>query len=210
MGTATILLIRHIPVWYHQQLLVTLPAALLAAMAVGETILWIYQAVRLRHLSALPAILSIISLMIFARVWMTEAPISYNQFRTKPSLGEVDLKLSREKIEFLWLMNDYAPQTHWVVTDTPMYAFRARLPVPPNLAALTSKRVNTGNIVEAELLDIMREYQPEQVMMGRFTFPELQAYLNAHYNLLLDQLEMRLYLRKDLYPNPLVRGEDDN
>jgi hypothetical protein len=91
-----------------------------------------------------------------------------------------------------------------------MYAFRARLPVPPNLAAFTSKRVNTGNLAEEELLETMRTYQPEQVMMGRFTFPELQAYLNAHYNLLLDQLEMRLYLRKDLYPNPLIQGDDAN
>lgn len=210
MGTATLLLFRHIPVWYHQQLLVTVPAALLAAMAVGESMHWIYRAVRSRRFSVMPAILSIISLTIFAWVWMMEAPISYDQFRTKPSLWETDLKLRREKIEFLWLMNDYAPQTHWVVTDTPMYAFRARLPVPPNLAAFTSKRVNTGNLAEAELLETMRAYQPEQVMMGRFDFPELQAYLNAHYNLLLDQLDMRLYIRKDLYPNPLVRGDEDS
>jgi 4-amino-4-deoxy-L-arabinose transferase-like glycosyltransferase len=210
MGTAATLLFRHIPVWYHQQLLVTIPAALLAAMAVGETINWIYQAVRLRRFSGVPAILAIISIMIFARVWMTEAPISYNQFKTKPSFREVDLKLSREKIEFLWLMNDYAPQTHWVVTDTPMYAFRARLPVPPNLAAFTSKRVQTGNLTEGELFETMRAYQPEQVMMGRFDFPELQSYLNARYNLLLDQLDMRLYIRKDLYPYPLVSGDDAN
>jgi hypothetical protein len=108
MGTATLLLFRHIPVWYHQQLLITVPAALLAAMAVGETILWIYQAVRLRRFSVLPAILSVISLAIFAWVCVMEAPIAYHQFSTKPAFLETNLKLSDDKIEFLWLMNDYA------------------------------------------------------------------------------------------------------
>ena len=79
-----------------------------------------------------------------------------------------------------------------------MYAFRTRLAVPPELGVFTSKRVYTGNLTEAELLDALETYQPEQVLFGRFEFPGLQSYLDEHYQLVQAHDQTHLYIRKDL------------
>src|SRR3990170_2927205 len=121
------LLYFHSPVWDHHQLLVTIPAALLAASAVVE--------------------------------------------------------LGPDKEAFLRKMIKFAPQTEWVVTDLPMYAFRAGLPVPPELAVFSLKRVETGNLDGGQVLAMVIKYDPEQVLIGRFEFPMLEQYLAENYRL---------------------------
>lgn len=99
-------------------------------------------------------------------------------------------------------MNEYIDRTHWIVTDTPMYAFRVHRPVPPNLATFSAKRLATGSLTEQDILAAMREYQPEQVLMARFTIPALEAYLQENYTLILTEEFFRLFIRNDLKPAP--------
>ena len=115
-----------------------------------------------------------------------------------PSLSGSGLDLGPITEKFLLKMIDHAPETNWVVTDLPMYAFRARLPVPPNLAVFSLKRVETGNLTEEEVAETVRKYMPEQVLIGRFTYPSLEGFLEQHYRVIHSKEGMRLYLRKDL------------
>ncbi len=100
--------------------------------------------------------------------------------------------------KFFIKMLKFAPETNWVVTDLPMYPFRARLPVPPNLAVFSLKRVETGNLTEEQVLDTIREYNPEQVLLGRFQFPVIEIYLRRGYRLVYFKDDMKLYVRNDL------------
>jgi len=121
-----------------------------------------------------------------------------NDLRYQEDLETAELRVVPYKLKFLDQMNQYAPLTKWVVTDMPMYPFRARLPVPPDLATFTSKRWETGNLSEAEMIEAVRSYDPEMVLIGRFAFPELEQYLQPGYRLVRDRANIRLYIRDDL------------
>jgi hypothetical protein len=96
-------------------------------------------------------------------------------------------------------VNQYAGQTNWMVTDLPMFAFRAGIPVPPNLAVISGKRLASGGLSEETMIETVREYSPEQVLIGRFEFPALEQSLLENYALILErEQELRLYIRKDL------------
>lgn len=206
MVTATLLLWPYSPMWWHQAFLVMIPAAMLAGIAVGEALLmavsWISRAVALlewaRKLAIAPAVLSIVTLAVFAWTLAARVPMTIRQFNPSPTLWNPELKLHYSFRKFLWAMEEYAPDTRWVVTDVPIYAFREKLPVPPNLATFTSKRLYTGNLSEAEILQTIQEYKPEQVLFGRFKFPEVEKYLLKDYRLVRDRREMRLYIRNGL------------
>ena len=95
-------------------------------------------------------------------------------------------------------MTNHAPETHWVVTDLPMYAFRVGLLVPPYLAVSSTKRRSTGELTEQQFIAIIEEYKPEQVLIGRSTYPEIEKYLEQDYRVLYTRGKRLLYLRKDL------------
>jgi hypothetical protein len=109
-----------------------------------------------------------------------------------------DVKVPSPKYQLVAKMIQHAPRTHWVVTDSPMYAFRAGLPVPPHLAVISRKRLSTGALNESEILHTIREWKPEQVLIARFKFPSIVNYLEEHYRAIYFQDDKKLYLRGDL------------
>jgi hypothetical protein len=76
-----------------------------------------------------------------------------------------------------------AGQTHWVFADRVVYAFWAGLPVPPELAVIPRKRVWSGQLTEAELIEYLERYRPERTLLlsGLTDWPGLAAYIQAHY-----------------------------
>ncbi|MGK7911100.1 MAG: glycosyltransferase family 39 protein [Synechococcus sp.] len=60
------------------------------------------------------------------------------------------------------------PGDEWLLTDFPIYGFLSNLKVPPYLATVSSKRVNTGNLTKEDLQRILAEYDPAQVLIGRY------------------------------------------
>jgi 4-amino-4-deoxy-L-arabinose transferase-like glycosyltransferase len=194
---AYLLLAVYRPVWYHHQLLITIPAALLGAAAVGESVRWLVSLPASRELISSRTLLSVIGLTAF--IWVTAGalPVARQQLNTRPQLSGFVLTATAGKLEIFRTMNEYAPQTHWVVTDMPMYAFRIQRPVPPDLATFSLKRLGSGELSEAEIMADMHAYQPEQVLMGRFEIPALEAYLKENYTLIRSEEDLRLFLRND-------------
>lgn len=188
------------PVFYHHQLLITVPMAMLAAAGVGEGVSWL---IALRHgtdLIRLQTGLGLVALAGFIWVSATYGRVLDKDLLNSPSLGGSELQATAGKLRILNLMNDYVDQTHWIVTDVPMFAFRVARPVPPALATFSSKRLATGSLTEEAILKAMHEYQPEQVLMARFEIPALEAYLQENYTLMLSPEFYRLFLRNDLVP----------
>lgn len=196
MITAFIILLNIRPVWFHHQLLITLPAAMLAGGAAAETIRIIPRAIRspasMGHLwiwlaGGLTAIMLVLA----------NLPIqASSQFLSTEKTGEQRAPYEERVMRRI---SQYADQTKWMVTDLPMYAFRAGIPVPPELAVISAKRIAAGELSGSELLNAVQEYKPEQVLLGRFDFPELQEYLAENYYLILERPgELKLYARQDL------------
>jgi 4-amino-4-deoxy-L-arabinose transferase-like glycosyltransferase len=186
------------PVFYHHQLLITIPIAMMAAAVVGEGI---HSFIRLRQPSALihlQTLFGIVALIGFGWVSTHYIPVLDKELMNRPRISGFNLKATPGKLKVLRTMNEYIGQTNWIVTDVPMYAFRVQRPVPPILATFSSKRLATGSLTEADILTAMREYHPEQVLMARFVIPALEAYLQKNYTLVLSEEYFRLFIRNDL------------
>jgi 4-amino-4-deoxy-L-arabinose transferase-like glycosyltransferase len=197
-AVAYVMLSFYSPVFYHHQLLITVPMALMAAAGTGEAV----SALLAPGLSSGPLglrwALGIAALAGFLWVSAIYRPVLDKELLNGPSLGDSELQATAGKLRVLNLMNEYIDQTNWIVTDVPMFAFRVGRPVPPVLATFSSKRLATGSLTEEDILTAMREYQPEQVLMARFEIPALEAYLQEHYTLVLSPEFYRLFLRNDL------------
>lgn len=188
------------PVFYHHQLLITIPATVIAAAALGDGLL---SLLRLRHapdLMRLETLFGAAALISFALVSFNYAPTLDRELMNRPRLTDFSLRATPGKLRVLRTMNEYIDQTNWIMTDMPMYAFRVHRPVPPAVATFSSKRLATGSLTEADILRAMHEYQPEQVLMARFVIPGLEDYLEEHYTLILSAEFFRLFIRNDLPP----------
>ncbi len=196
LGAAILLLSFHRPVWYHHQLLVTFPAALLAGIAAGEGLLLITWLLRRSKLPLLRRLLAFAALAGFALLLADRTPRVVPDMVRPPYFAAADHAPWPEQM-FLVKMSNHAPETRWVVTNLPMYAFRVGLPVTPFLAVMSEKRLSTGELSEEQIIQIVDEVNPEQVLIGRRSFPELEAYLEQDYRLLYSRGKRLLYLRRD-------------
>jgi hypothetical protein len=188
------------PVFYHHQLLVTVPAAMIAAAFVGDGLVSLLQVREPAHLARLQTLLGLGALIGFLWVSNYYAPGLDRDLMDNPRLNGFSLKATAGKLRVLRTMNEYIDQTEWILTDMPIYAFRVHRPVPPILATFSSKRLATGSLTEEDILTAVREYRPEQVLMARFDIPVLEAYLEENYRLILSVEYFRLFLRNDLTP----------
>jgi 4-amino-4-deoxy-L-arabinose transferase-like glycosyltransferase len=188
------------PVFYHHQLLITIPMAMLAAAGVGDGITSLIHVIRTGNFISQQTALGALTLIGFLLVSLHYIPLLDKELYNKPRLSGITLKATAGKLKILDAMDKYASQTNWILTDMPMYAFRVRRPVPPNLATFSQKRLSTGSLTEADIMNAMQEYNPEQVLMARFEIPPLEAYLKEHYTLVLSAEFFRLFIRNDIKP----------
>ncbi len=186
---AYITLLWQIPVWYHHQLLVTIPTAMLAGVTIGQSIDTSLQLFRTKGISVWLVSLAIISMALLIFVLVERVPETMQEFSTPDTL------LERERM-FLVRSSNHAAETEWFVTDTPMYAFRIKASVPPSLAVFSDKRILTGGLSEEQILVAIAAYRPEQVFIGRFNFPAVRDYLQEDYRLLYERGKRALYLRQ--------------
>jgi hypothetical protein len=173
---------------------------ILAAAAVGEALRAIGNMVRQRKFILTSVLLSAVVIGWFVYVINLELP-HCSTSSGFPGGTNIKINALPYKLSILRKMDQYAPQTHWIVTDMPLYAFRAKRPVPPNLAVFTTKRIKTGNLTDEEIVQTMREYQPEEVLLTRYFLPGVVQYLDENYRLERSRYDFNLYIRKDI-PEP--------
>ena len=197
VAIGSISLFINVPFWHHQQLLVTVPAAILAGIAIGDGLSKLQKILQLRERNVLGIAMGIFVWALALTFMFYRLPSTVQQFDLKlPNLRAQPEEISEDE-EILALMAEYAHLTNWVYTDRPMFAFRTQLSVPPHLAVLSKKRIAAGVLTEDQILEILEEYEPEQVLSGRLDLPVVQDYLatrsydridsSAHY--LLNVLE---------------------
>jgi 4-amino-4-deoxy-L-arabinose transferase-like glycosyltransferase len=188
------------PVFYHHQLLITVPLAMLAAAAVSDGVRSLVRAVRSSQFFRWETLLGAIAVTGFVLIALNYAPVVNRELLNRPRFRASELDATSGKLRVIDKMNEYGSQTHWIMTDLPMYAFRVHKPVPPSLATISQKRISTGSLTDADILAAMQEYRPEQVLIARFTIPALEDYLQKNYTLIYSPEYFRLFLRNDLAP----------
>jgi hypothetical protein len=198
MVSAYLLLWRHVPVWSHQQLLITIPAALLASGAVGDALTRLALILRSRSRLSQGDLLHLLSLCLFIYLLFVRIPPVMAQFNTTPLLAAPRYKQTTTEAKFMKTVLQYAPQTHWMVTDIPMYAFYADIPVPPNLVVFSAKRLETGNLTEDQIIREIESVGADQVLLGRYELPKVREYLRERYQLVQSKELIELYLSRDI------------
>jgi hypothetical protein len=165
---------------------------------VGDGIWSLVQAVRSSLVFRWETLFGVLAAAGFVLVCSQYAPVVDRELLNRPRFRASELEATSGKLRVIDKMNEYSVQTHWILTDMPMYAFRVHKPVPPAMATISQKRLSTGSLTEADILVAMEEYRPEQVLMARFTLPALEEYLQKNYTLIYSPEYFRLFLRNDL------------
>lgn len=174
---STLILFNHKPIWYHYYPLLSVPMCWLAAY--GVTLL--LDAVSKNFCSLNTKTLLFLCLAVILLIVLVIA--TPTNARGKPPKNS----------EVMQLVLKYKNSTKWVFTDRPIYAFHAGLPVPPEIAVMSYKRLNSGNLTTKELLAVLQNYRPEQIVLARWTSQikndsQLMAYINKNYsNTYIDQ-----------------------
>ncbi len=197
---AYILLLWHAPVFYHHQLLITVPAAMLAAIGIDQGLGMLVSAIGRWSLPRPFARLAsgLLTVLLLGVLINSAIPTLQSELVDSTQTDSFALRGTAGKLKVLNLMADYADRTRWILTDMPMYAFLVRRLVPPLLATFSEKRLLTDSITAEEVLATLRAYNPEQVMLARFNLPLLDEYLALNYSLVASPEFFRLYIRKDL------------
>jgi len=192
---AYLLLTQYAPVWSHQQLLVTVPAALLAAGGLGEALGELPGILKSSQRDWSKITLNGAMLTAACLVLIVQIPKVVSRWQIWEESAQ---KPTSAETTVLRKLDKFASQTRWLVTDQPMYAFREGLLVPPELAVLSSKRVETGNLTADEVQTVIQHYQPEQILIGRFDFPGLSQEIEGSYRITYERPDIQLYVRSDL------------
>jgi hypothetical protein len=192
---AFLLLFFHVPVWYHHQLLITIPVALLASIAVGEVLQAVSSAFRNHRYQLLApiAILAVLGILFNMR-----AKSLYLDFVLPAYLIKPEAQSEGREVPFIEEISKRASKIGWLLTDSPMYAFRAGVVVPPPLAVISDKRFMSGELSEQQLINYLDSYNPGMVLIGRFKLTRLEAYVRNSYRQIYYWGKRRLYLRGDL------------
>jgi hypothetical protein len=188
------------PVWYHHQILITIPAAMLGSDAVLAGVRWfarLVQQVRthwtLEDLFPLATVLGIGFLFL---AWKPPDLIQYLSLQGGRPTEVENEALSSALLESVVT---YAPQTHWMLTDRPMYAFRAGLLVPPEIAVFSLKRVENNEIDGIELAGLLQTYEPEQILFTRYETSRFNLMIPQNYRRVsAPEPDTMYYLRDDI------------
>jgi 4-amino-4-deoxy-L-arabinose transferase-like glycosyltransferase len=179
----------HRPAWYHHSLLLTIPAAWASA--------FLLEALFRARIDYPRAATLLTIFLVVAIGWQgVKLVLAGKRFFIYPE--------QKEGAQLIAAMKAEAPHTKWVFTDLPIYPITVGLACPPEVAVVSTKRRNTGQLSDAQIVDALNKYQPEQVLLGpRIDFgPEVMDNIAAHYRsagefALADDQVARLYFRND-------------
>ena len=175
IGITTAALYRHVPLWSHQVVLLSVGLAWTAGWAGGALSARIgkLRAEGPRPVAVLSVLIVGIGLIAAAASAVSPAQKTADLFRTPAA--EADLAaVSR--------LTERSEPGQWVLTDRPMDAYRAGLLVPPPVAVYSEKRLKGGLLPPEQLVEVLETYRPPVASFRRFFMGKpARAYLKAHY-----------------------------
>lgn len=212
IGIVYFVLNNHTPIWYHQRLLITIPIAILAACTIGEVIKWIpgiFRSKKVLNTQGLIIILVTVLTIFVLKDQMSSIIKQTKILSRKASTTDT----TTADYQILLKMKGYASKTKLVITDYPIYAFRAGLPVPPYLAVISAKRLATKMLTKDDIFKFIRELQPEQILLARFYYPAYMVkYLKRNYRLIHSSPRKKLFVSNDILTggtNTTFKGFDN-
>ena len=92
-------------------------------------------------------------------------------------------------------MREHSEHTRWVYADNPLYAFHARLPMPPELAVVTPKRFWSGQITVEDIVSVCRSRQAELLLLKSGSMEQTwEVFVKAGYSVEYHEGNYALYV----------------
>ena len=201
----------HSPIWFYHRLYIVVPLCWLASFSVYA----LYDRLKpdwrrdIRQLE-IKTVFSCLCLCGALTLSVSRIPLKYAGISgLLNSLGS----RGPDYPKLMALMKQYRGQTRMVVTDRPIYAFYADLPVHPFLASCSVKRLRTKLLTTEDFIRIIDTEQPEMVLFGGYAMREsrISPRLRQQYVRYTDTAGTLYVLKKiarnstGLNPNPAVQ-----
>lgn len=197
MVAAIILLSYHAPVRYHHLLLVLIPAAVLSASLATEAIDWISRHANQVGRSVVRQLVGAGILSCLVAVAVQVEP-KFRKFVTGQDVRRFSDDLSpAQQREIVREMKRHASPNEQIVTDRPMYAFRAGLSVPPELAVFSRKRLFSKALNQSDVIEIIERLEPREVLLARFHWVGVTEYLEEDYRMIEFGPKRQLLIRRE-------------
>lgn len=190
----------HRPLWYHHTIILSVPLTWLCAYGVAGLWAALVRAWQLRRQpqgAAMAFLVAVSVTTVIAGFWYYPNPyperLAWQMSTFRPNyVGPVAERLRADAAG--------ADPEVWIFTDHPFYAFQAGLAVPPEIAVLSRKSLETGIITQEMLAQVMRDYAPAYVLFERFTggySPEVMDEIHAYYREEMEADSARYYVRNE-------------
>jgi len=195
---SSMILLIYKPIWYHYYPLISIPVCWLAAISVSKFFSigilkgWLPKKntfdildVLLRWFTAGMIVLSV-----------TILPAKYSRMHDSVQ-GETSL----QERQILELLLKYKPDTRWIFSDIPTFAFSAGMLIPPEVAVTTVKRKFTSDSAGNYFVRILEKYTPEQILLSsdyKYS-PKIIFYIRKNYIKIYDGYVQKT--RSDSYPH---------
>jgi hypothetical protein len=196
--TAAVVHSHHRPYWEYYYVHFAVPLAWLSGYAVGELFKAARTAPGLRFIP--PSFVRIAFLL--AGSTLISIIASKGGTRLTEEIHNIRAQRRTEQSGLLEAMKLYRDQTRWVYSTAPIYAFHAEVLMIPELAVVPLKRFWSGDLTQQNIVNIVRQYHPEQVLFrSEPTLPEMNAYLKENYEIAYDDDYHVLWVTKEVWRN---------
>lgn len=189
----------HRPLWYHYYPLIAIPIVWLATYSLTTAELtnqlplirprqlghWLKTHWQTGAWRSRTVAVGLIAVLCLTPVKLTWLAVQNHLYVTD----------SRTKLALIPQLQQYPSQ--WLFTDLPVTSFYAGINALPEIAVFSSKRRANGELSPERIIELLEQYQPQQILLGRYALLELslQSYLDTHY---------QLVNRTHLPPSPIV------
>ena len=196
----------HRPYWYFHYLHFAIPLAWLSAVALKEFVAYLLNA-KLKQFVRPPFSAALVHLL-----WAGLAALLLSDLPQKAAQSWITITaaLPANQDPLVEELRRHFHQTKWVVVDRTICAFHAEMLVPPPLAVVSVKRVQSGRFTPKDLLATIIQYKPELVGLQCQDRgdEELTAYLSREYVPCPGSDLPYLLVRRDTARKAALRGPD--
>lgn len=196
--TVTTVHILHRPWWNYYYLHFAIPLAWLAGFAANETIRRITELLsvkgfRVRERTTWKALVFCTLTALTLTLSLKRLESSAKDLRERPKV-ETSLVIAK--------MREYADKTRWVYAENPIYAFHAKLPMPPEIGMVTLKRFWSGQITTTKIVEISRHRLVNHLLLDSAGHQDTEwtDFLHREFIAIRNEGNWTLYFRKSEAP----------
>jgi dolichyl-phosphate-mannose-protein mannosyltransferase len=140
---------------------------------------------------------------LVAAIFLTLAATSWGGMRAYMQIAEIRRAPQTYYALVLNEIQRFKPFTHWIYTDNLTYSFHAGIPVPPQLAVVSLKRIWSGELTLTAVADEVRKFKPGLIALRNDSRPlPFQDLMNSEYRLVYQDPGNRLYAHKTIANKP--------